>query len=120
MAVTTSTFEFDTELSGDRDPALHNEDLEPLAPEKRRWGWFEIFNVWTNDVQSLAGYTLAASLFITFVLSEEGQRLLLRPDVHRIPAHTGVRDEAARLLDPAWAALDFTQAPYDLRTAVRN
>ena len=65
MAVTTSTFEFDTELSGDRDPALHNEDLEPLAPEKRRWGWFEIFNVWTNDVQSLAGYTLAASLFIT-------------------------------------------------------
>lgn len=45
--------------------SLHNEDLAPLAPEKRRWGWFEIFNVWTNDIQSLAGYTLAASLFIT-------------------------------------------------------
>ncbi|PMV92365.1 allantoin permease, partial [Pseudomonas sp. MPR-TSA4] len=33
--------------------------------EKRKWGAFEIFNVWTNDVQSLAGYTLAASLFVS-------------------------------------------------------
>ncbi len=65
MTATISALEFDTHLGADRDPALHNEDLEPLAPEKRRWGWFEIFNVWTNDVQSLAGYTLAASLFIT-------------------------------------------------------
>nr|WP_255545886.1 MULTISPECIES: NCS1 family nucleobase:cation symporter-1 [unclassified Nesterenkonia] len=45
-------------------PALHNKDLAPVGPEQKRWGWFEIFNVWTNDVQSLAGYTLAASLFI--------------------------------------------------------
>lgn len=49
----------------DPHPSLYNEDLAPLPAEKRRWGWFEIFNVWTNDVQSLAGYTLAASLFIT-------------------------------------------------------
>ncbi|WP_265521953.1 NCS1 family nucleobase:cation symporter-1 [Oerskovia flava] len=47
------------------DTSLHNDDLCPVPPSKRRWGWFEIFNVWTNDVQSLAGYTLAASLFIT-------------------------------------------------------
>lgn len=46
-------------------PGLHNEDLAPAALEKKRWGAFEIFNVWTNDIQSLAGYTLAASLFIT-------------------------------------------------------
>ncbi|WFE21810.1 NCS1 family nucleobase:cation symporter-1 [Solwaraspora sp. WMMD937] len=46
-------------------PDLYNEDLAPLPESRRRWGWFEIFNVWTNDVQSLAGYTLAASLFIT-------------------------------------------------------
>lgn len=66
MAVTTvPSMEFDTHLGGERHPDLHNEDLEPLAPEKRRWGAFELFNVWTNDVQSLAGYTLAASLFIT-------------------------------------------------------
>ncbi|WJK42881.1 NCS1 family nucleobase:cation symporter-1 [Solwaraspora sp. WMMA2056] len=49
----------------DPHPSLHNDDLAPLPAAQRRWGWFEIFNVWTNDVQSLAGYTLAASLFIT-------------------------------------------------------
>src|SRR5690606_4538245 len=43
-------------------PDLHNDDLAPVASGQRRWGWFEIFNVWTNDVQSLAGYTLAATL----------------------------------------------------------
>ena len=47
------------------DPGLYNEDLAPLKPEGRTWGSFEIFNVWANDVQSLFGYTLAASLFIT-------------------------------------------------------
>lgn len=46
------------------DPALFNADLAPIATHHRKWGAFEIFNVWTNDVQSLAGYTLAASLFI--------------------------------------------------------
>ncbi|CAD5110247.1 NCS1 family nucleobase:cation symporter-1 [Zestomonas carbonaria] len=51
------------------DSSLHNEDLAPLAPEKRKWGWFEIFNVWTNDIQSLFGYTLAATLFISYGLN---------------------------------------------------
>ena len=50
-------------------PDLHNTDLAPLAADERRWGSFAIFNVWTNDVQSLAGYTLAASLFITAGIS---------------------------------------------------
>src|SRR5690606_12375214 len=48
----------------DPHPTLHNADLEPLTRSKRVWGWFEIFNVWTNDIQSLFGYTLAATLFI--------------------------------------------------------
>ena len=51
------------------DPTLYNEDLAPTLPEKKNWGWFEIFNVWANDVQSLFGYTLAASLFISYGLS---------------------------------------------------
>jgi len=51
------------------EPRLYNEDLAPCPPSKRRWGSFAIFNVWTNDVQSLAGYTLAASLFITAGIS---------------------------------------------------
>jgi nucleobase:cation symporter-1, NCS1 family len=51
------------------DSSLHNEDLAPIPVEKRTWGWFEIFNVWSNDIQSLFGYTLAASLFITYGLN---------------------------------------------------
>jgi len=43
---------------------LYNDDLAPTSEEKKNWGWFEIFNVWANDVQSLFGYTLAASLFL--------------------------------------------------------
>ena len=43
---------------------LYNVDLAPTPKNKKNWGWFEIFNVWANDVQSLFGYTLAASLFI--------------------------------------------------------
>lgn len=65
MTATLPAGDFDTHIGADPHPSLHNDDLAPLPKEKRRWGSFEIFNVWTNDVQSLAGYTLAASLFIT-------------------------------------------------------
>ncbi len=54
---------------GSRDGALYNEDLAPIPANKRKWGAFEIFNVWNNDIQSLFGYTLAASLFITYGLN---------------------------------------------------
>jgi NCS1 family nucleobase:cation symporter-1 len=47
-----------------RSKSLYNADLAPTPSNKKNWGWFEIFNVWANDVQSLVGYTLAASLFI--------------------------------------------------------
>jgi len=43
---------------------LYNKDLAPTPSADKNWGWFEIFNVWANDVQSLFGYTLAASLFL--------------------------------------------------------
>lgn len=52
-----------------KDPSLYNEDLAPIPENKRTWGAFEIFNVWSNDIQSLFGYTLAASLFISFGLN---------------------------------------------------
>ena len=48
------------------DPTLHNEDLAPIPHEKRKWGWLEIFNVWSNDIQRLFGYTLAATLYICY------------------------------------------------------
>jgi NCS1 family nucleobase:cation symporter-1 len=47
-----------------RSKKLYNSDLAPTPTNKKNWGWFEIFNVWANDVQSLFGYTLAASLFL--------------------------------------------------------
>ncbi|CUK18123.1 Allantoin transport protein [Ruegeria denitrificans] len=52
-----------------RDASLYNEDLAPVPVNERDWGWFELFNVWANDVQSLFGYTLAASLFLTYGLN---------------------------------------------------
>ncbi|YAL82263.1 hypothetical protein ACMYYO_10005 [Dermacoccaceae bacterium W4C1] len=55
----------DLSLRGEVHANLHNEDLAPVPPEQRRWARFPIFNAWTNDVQSLAGYSLAAGLFIT-------------------------------------------------------
>jgi nucleobase:cation symporter-1, NCS1 family len=51
------------------DPTLYNRDLAPVRHDDRRWGWFEIFNVWSNDIQSLFGYTLAASMFLTYGLN---------------------------------------------------
>lgn len=69
MTVTLPAGEFDTHAGSDPHPSLHNADLAPLPESERRWGAFEFFNVWTNDIQSLAGYTLAASLFITAGIS---------------------------------------------------
>ncbi|WP_367106407.1 NCS1 family nucleobase:cation symporter-1 [uncultured Psychrobacter sp.] len=57
---------FDQERKNSR---LYNDDLAPLQAEERNWGWFSIFNVWSNDIQSLFGYTLAASLFLSYGLS---------------------------------------------------
>ncbi|MPV51385.1 NCS1 family nucleobase:cation symporter-1 [Pseudactinotalea sp. HY160] len=59
----------DESVIHDSDDRLHNADLAPVPDTERKWGAFAIFNVWTNDVQSLAGYTLAASLFITAGIS---------------------------------------------------
>lgn len=40
--------------------------LAPVGANEKTWGWFAIFNIWANDVQSLFGYSLAASLFVSF------------------------------------------------------
>lgn len=50
-------------LASDRDT------LNPVLPHEKTWGWFAIFNVWANDVQSLFGYSLVASLFISYGVS---------------------------------------------------
>lgn len=43
--------------------------LSPVPAEEKTWGWFAIFNVWANDIQSLFGYSLVASLFISYGVS---------------------------------------------------
>ncbi|MDO5706030.1 MAG: NCS1 family nucleobase:cation symporter-1 [Paracoccus sp. (in: a-proteobacteria)] len=43
--------------------------LNPAGADEKTWGWFAIFNIWANDVQSLFGYSLVASLFISFGVS---------------------------------------------------
>lgn len=60
-----STAGGDPLVIAERDPELYNDDLAPIPHRQRRWGGFEIFNVWSNDIQSLFGYTLAATLFTT-------------------------------------------------------
>lgn len=52
-----------TVSASDRDP------LAPVTAEEKSWGWFAIFNVWANDIQSLFGYSLVASLFISYGVS---------------------------------------------------
>ena len=46
-----------------------HDTLNPVSKDQKTWGWFAIFNIWANDVQSLFGYTLVASLFISFGVS---------------------------------------------------
>ncbi|WP_281827287.1 NCS1 family nucleobase:cation symporter-1 [Jannaschia rubra] len=50
---------------GTMDAEGHN-TLNPVGADEKTWGWFAIFNIWANDVQSLFGYSLVASLFISY------------------------------------------------------
>lgn len=50
----------ETHVTGTQDA------LRPVTSDEKTWGWFGIFNVWANDVQSLFGYSLVASLFISY------------------------------------------------------
>lgn len=53
-----------TTHTGTLDP--EGNTLEPTGQNEKTWGWFAIFNIWANDVQSLFGYSLVASLFISY------------------------------------------------------
>ncbi|WP_258553473.1 ABC transporter substrate-binding protein [Paracoccus pantotrophus] len=63
----------------------------------------------------------AAREFMDFVLSPEGQRILLHPDIRRIPADPDIRAELSESLDPAIrAALNFSWSRYDPDLAARR
>ncbi|MDD2887348.1 MAG: NCS1 family nucleobase:cation symporter-1 [Aliarcobacter sp.] len=45
---------------------INSDSLSPTTKSEKSWKWFEISNIWANDIQSLFGYTLVASLFISY------------------------------------------------------
>lgn len=49
--------------------AGEGDTLNPVTGAEKSWGWFAIFNIWANDIQSLFGYSLVASLFISYGVS---------------------------------------------------
>ena len=63
----------------------------------------------------------AARAFVDFLLSEEGQRILLHSDIRRIPVHAKVRKELEESLHPeVRAALNFSWSRYDPQLAARR
>ncbi|MEM9243321.1 MAG: cytosine permease [Pseudomonadota bacterium] len=48
---------------------LYNDNLKPTNESARHWGWLSVFSIWANTTQSLAGYTVAASLFFHYQLN---------------------------------------------------
>ena len=44
-------------------PRLHNHDLAPTQAEGRRWGYYSLFALWTNDVHNIANYSFAIGLY---------------------------------------------------------
>jgi NCS1 family nucleobase:cation symporter-1 len=58
-------------MQPEKNNAINQGDsaLKPVSKKEKSWGWFAIFNVWANDIQSLFGYSLVASLFISFGVS---------------------------------------------------
>lgn len=45
---------------------VNENSLSPTTGSQKNWKWFEVSNIWANDIQSLFGYTLVASLFISY------------------------------------------------------
>ncbi|MGW0735155.1 NCS1 family nucleobase:cation symporter-1 [Streptomyces sp. NPDC002851] len=48
---------------GGTSPGLYSRDLAPTKTEGRRWGAYNVFTLWGNDVHSLGNYAFAVGLF---------------------------------------------------------
>ena len=51
------------ETSGAASSDLYTYDLAPTKKEGRRWGAYNVFTLWANDVHSLGNYAFAIGLF---------------------------------------------------------
>ena len=49
--------------AGAASTALYSYDLAPTKKEGRRWGAYNVFTLWANDVHSLGNYAFAIGLF---------------------------------------------------------
>ena len=53
----------DNEASCTPSPRLYSYDLAPTKKDGRRWGAYNVFTLWANDVHSLGNYAFAIGLF---------------------------------------------------------
>ncbi|GEL01567.1 putative allantoin permease [Swaminathania salitolerans] len=44
------------------DPSLYNEDLAPIPPDQRQWGWINMATIWMGMVHNIVVYEAAAGL----------------------------------------------------------
>ncbi|MFJ3820601.1 NCS1 family nucleobase:cation symporter-1 [Streptomyces nodosus] len=51
------------ETNGAASSGLYTYDLAPTKKEGRRWGAYNVFTLWANDVHSLGNYAFAIGLF---------------------------------------------------------
>ncbi|MEU2133950.1 NCS1 family nucleobase:cation symporter-1 [Streptomyces sp. NPDC018352] len=51
------------ETDGTASSGLYTYDLAPTKKEGRRWGAYNVFTLWANDVHSLGNYAFAIGLF---------------------------------------------------------
>ncbi|MEV0698293.1 NCS1 family nucleobase:cation symporter-1 [Saccharopolyspora sp. NPDC050389] len=52
-----------TDPPGTASTTLYSYDLAPTKKEGRRWGAYNVFTLWANDVHSLGNYAFAIGLF---------------------------------------------------------
>ena len=50
-------------------PSLTNWELVSINPNQKNWSWKTLFNLWANNIQSLMGFSLIASLFLVYNLN---------------------------------------------------
>ncbi|QGK68776.1 NCS1 family nucleobase:cation symporter-1 [Allosaccharopolyspora coralli] len=60
---TTSRDHQPADAPGRASSRLYSYDLAPTKKEGRRWGSYNVFTLWANDVHSLGNYTFAIGLF---------------------------------------------------------
>ncbi len=49
--------------------SLTNWELVSINPNQKNWTWKTLFNLWANNIQSLMGFSLIASLFLVYNLN---------------------------------------------------